>query len=509
MASPSEKLAQSLEMLRELQEQGKVAIRTNNLSRTHRERLVKGGFLQEVMKGWYIPSRPDESDGESTAWHASFWDFCATYLDQRFGSNWCLSPEQSISLHTENRTTPRQLLIRTPKGNNNTTELLHNTSLFDSKVSIPSNKDIAVLNGLRLFSLPAALVTCAPDFFTRNPTDVRAALSMIQDASEVLPILLESGKSTVAGRLAGAFRNIGRDDIADAIIKTMGTVDFDVRENDPFKELPRIIFSEYTPSPYVNRIRAMWQQMRQQVIDVFPTAPGLPSDIQTYMDRVEEIYKTDAYHSLSIEGYRVTPDLIEKVRSGNWSPDTSEHDKNYRNALAARGYWQAFQAAKKSVERVINDAPPGNVVSNGHRDWYRELFAPSISAGILKPEDLAGYRNSQVYLKGSMHIPPSCKAVRDSMPVLFELLSNEEEPSVRIVLGHFIFVYIHPYMDGNGRIGRFLMNTMFASGGYPWVVIPVEERDRYMTALEAASTEQNIVPFATLLAELVEKTTKE
>lgn len=46
------------------------------------------------------------------------------------------------------------------------------------------------------------------------------------------------------------------------------------------------------------------------------------------------------------------------------------------------------------------------------------------------------------------------------MPVLFDLLHEETEPSVRVVLGHFIFVYIHPYQDGNGRMGRFLMNTM-------------------------------------------------
>jgi len=70
-------------------------------------------------------------------------------------------------------------------------------------------------------------------------------------------------------------------------------------------------------------------------------------------------------------------------------------------------------------------------------------------------------------------------------------------------LGHFIFVYIHPYVDGNGRMGRFLMNTMLASGGYPWTVIPVERRDAYMAALEAASVDQNIGPFADFLAELV------
>ena len=68
MAKPAEKLAQSLEELKKLQENGITAIRTKHLGRTHRERLQENGFIKEVMKGWYIPSRPDETKGESTAW---------------------------------------------------------------------------------------------------------------------------------------------------------------------------------------------------------------------------------------------------------------------------------------------------------------------------------------------------------------------------------------------------------------------------------------------------------
>jgi Fic family protein len=96
------------------------------------------------------------------------------------------------------------------------------------------------------------------------------------------------------------------------------------------------------------------------------------------------------------------------------------------------------------------------------------------------------------------------EAVRDCMPVLFELLAAEAEPAVRVVLGHFMFVYIHPYMDGNGRMGRFLMNVMLASGGYQWTIIPLERRNDYMTALEAASVGQDIRPFAQFLAGLVD-----
>jgi hypothetical protein len=249
----------------------------------------------------------------------------------------------------------------------------------------------------------------------------------------------------------------------------------------------------------------MWQQMRGSVIEKFPAAPGRPKNIDTYLKRVQEVYVTDAYHSLSIEGYRVSPALIERVRSGRWNPDANEQDRGERNAPAARGYWLAFQAVEKSLRRVLRGENPGAVAEEDHSVWYREMFAPSVTAGLLGAADLAGYRNAPVYIRRLMHVPPNSEAVRDAMLVFFEMLSEESEPSVRVVLGHFIFVYIHPYMDGNGRIGRFLMNVMLAAGGYPWTVVPLERRDPYMAALEESSVRQNIVPFAEFLALLVKE----
>jgi len=108
-------------------------------------------------------------------------------------------------------------------------------------------------------------------------------------------------------------------------------------------------------------------------------------------------------------------------------------------------------------------------------------------------------------LRAQQVVPLNREAVLDTMPALFDLLRAETEPSVRAVLGHFIFVYIHPYMDGNGRVGRFLMNVMMASGGYPWTVIPVENRTAYMHALEKASVGEDIAPFADFVAGLVER----
>lgn len=173
--------------------------------------------------------------------------------------------------------------------------------------------------------------------------------------------------------------------------------------------------------------------------------------------------------------------------------------------MAARGYYDAFKSVEQSIDRILKGENSGKVADEDHGIWYRELFGPSITAGILKASDLAGYRNHQVYIGGSMHTPINREAVRDAMPVLFELMREEKEASVRAVLGHFIFVFIHPYMDGNGRMGRFLMNVMLASGGYPWTVIPVEQREDYMQALENASVKGNIEPFAQFLSYLVKE----
>ena len=503
MASPHKKLAKSLEFLRALQEQGVVVVRSGDLTRTHRERLVKNGFLQVVMKGWYIPVHPDEVTGESTAWYASFWGFCTVYLKERFGTNWSLSPEQSLLLHVGNMAVPRQLLVRSPKARNKITTLPHNTSLFDTRAALPEAGQVTEKDGLRLFSVPAGLASCGSGFFLNNATDARAALAMVRDASDVLALLLEGGRTTVAGRLAGAFRNIGRNRIADDIVKTMQAAGYDIREKNPFEETVNLILPTREQSPYVNRIRLMWQQMREPILKQFPSPPSRPSDITAYLKAVDDIYVTDAYHSLSIEGYRVSPELIERVRSGEWNPDENEDDRERRNALTARGYWQAYQAVRKSVRKVLEGENPGVVSDDDHGDWYREMFGPSVTAGLLRTADLAGYRNDQVYIRRSMHVPPRYEAVRDCMPAFFDLLKEEPEPSVRVVLGHFVFVYLHPYMDGNGRIGRFLMNVILAAGGYPWTVIPLEKRDDYMDSLESGSVEQNITPLAIFLRRLV------
>jgi len=502
VAAPSEKLAGSLEALAALQQAGRTAIRSKDLARSDRERLVRNGFLKEVMKGWYIAARPDETDGETTAWYASYWGFCADYLNERFEGNWCLSPEQSLLIHAGDWTVPKQLLVRAKGGGNKPTDFVHGTSVIDTNTAMPERPDRAVINGLQLYAIEPALIAVSTTFFTSYPTEARAVLAIFRNGPGLIGRLLDGGRSVVAGRLAAAFRNIGRDALADDIIKAMRAADFDVREKDPFERQITIPGAGQAASPYVHRMRLLWREMREQIPGRLP-APEKRNDIEAYLRQVDDIYVTDAYHSLSIEGYRVSAELIERVRSGAWNPDAIKADREHRDALAARGYWLAFQSVRECVRRVLENENPGKVAGEEHGEWYRQLFTPSVTAGLLKPSDLAGYRNGPVYVRNSMHVPPNSDAVLDMMPVLFDLIAEEAEACVRVVLGHFMFVYIHPYFDGNGRTGRFLMNVMMAAGGHPWTIIPVERRAEYMEALEQASVHKNIAPFADFLASLV------
>ncbi len=245
--------------------------------------------------------------------------------------------------------------------------------------------------------------------------------------------------------------------------------------------------------------------MRGLVIERLPAPSPLPTDIGAALNDVDASYVSDAYRSLSIEGYRVKPELIARERSGQWDPDGT--DKGTRDAMAAKGHFEAHTQVREFIASVLKSRKPLYDVRKALSSWYRALFSPSVQAGLLKPSDLAGWRNDQVFIRGAVHVALSKEAVRDCMPVLFELISAEPHRGVRAVLGHFFFVYIHPYMDGNGRPGRLLMNSMLATCGYVWTVVPVQHREPYMQVLDSASAGRDITGFAEFIGKLIREQT--
>lgn len=124
--------------------------------------------------------------------------------------------------------------------------------------------------------------------------------------------------------------------------------------------------------------------------------------------------------------------------------------------------------------------------------WHKELF------GETKPDIAGRIRDFEVRIGNSRFLPPPPLEVRPSLIELLRLINrNREEmhPLEKSALFHLRFESIHPFGDGNGRIGRLAMNVLLAQDGYPMLNIPYERRRGYYTSLEASHLKGLSRPF--------------
>ncbi len=147
-------------------------------------------------------------------------------------------------------------------------------------------------------------------------------------------------------------------------------------------------------------------------------------------------------------------------------------------------------------------------IVDGHED-ISEWNIKNLHQIILKDIDnlnAGKYRMENVLISGAKHIPPDYLMV----PVQMQKLVYEDNrewiqyhPVVRAALLHGEFVKIHPFIDGNGRTARLLLNLVLMSNGYPPIVIKRESRLAYYEALDTAHTTLNYSKFIYLIATLV------
>lgn len=494
----NKKLADGLKKIKKLQEKGTV-FSANNFETLEKTELRKAGFLKQIIKGWYYLSSPTDIDGDTTPWYACYYEFLQKYLEQRFRKGYCLSAEASLALHMKQTVVPTQISVILKKGVVNQISLPFNTSLFlyEDKKNFP--KELDNVNGINVFSKEVSLVKVGPKYWEENPLEIQIFLSNI-DQAKIMDILTEgTGMPSAAGRIVGGLIHMNKERDAKRIKelyeKTFG---LSLSVENPFSKGTKVLLDKKAEKSIVGaRIKAMWSNFREPVIKIAEGIKKEECSIEDLSIMMEKVKKEDMYHSLSIEGYKITDELIEKVINGNWNIDENEEDLKERNAMAAKGYHDAFELIKEEIlDAIEKDENPGELIKDAHQDWFRTLFGPSLQAGILTASQLAGYRTGQVYIKGSMHTPLKKEDLLDAMEVYLDLLVEEENSFVKAVLGHHLFGFIHPYMDGNGRMARFIMNCFLVSGGYKWCVITVDTRDEYMKALEKASVYGEIEEFA-------------
>lgn len=138
----------------------------------------------------------------------------------------------------------------------------------------------------------------------------------------------------------------------------------------------------------------------------------------------------------------------------------------------------------------------------------------SIHQLILKNIDdknAGKYRKNNVIISGADHVPTDFTQVPSSMESFIESYKNifiKMHPVERAARVHVDFVKIHPFIDGNGRTARLLMNLELMKSGFPPVILPVEKRLNYYEYLDFAHTKNDYQPFLQLTAEIVKDSFK-
>lgn len=495
-------LVEALNIIKKEQKRNINIFKSSLFSRQQKEVLEEYGYIKPIIKGWYYISNPSDTPNDTTSWYMSFWQFLAMYLKDKHKKNYVLGVNESLILHSKKTVIPTNLSVAIKEGGSQILDLP-----FGIKVTVfqdPNFKKTDVVvneNGLQIYSIEKTIAKLPPVAYIRHHEDVIILFSLLRDVGKLTQILIEENRmGSSSGRIIGALQRLGKDTEAQLIHTALERLFTNIIVVNPFEKEVNTFGMNLTKSPYASRIKLLWRENRDSIEDIFGTLQ--PIEYTQLMSNIEENYKKDAYHSLSIEGYKVSNELIERVSSGLWLPNENLQDENSKNALAAKGYYLAFQEVLKTIDTIHHNGEAAKTLEKDYQGWYYNLFLPSADARIIEHSQLIGYRRHPVYIRNSAHVPLPEYALLDAMDGFFEMMNDEKSAAVRAILGHHIFTYIHPYPDGNGRIGRFIMNAMLVSGGLPWSIIEVGKRDVYMKALEEASVSQNIGAFAKFVYEI-------
>ena len=212
-----------------------------------------------------------------------------------------------------------------------------------------------------------------------------------------------------------------------------------------------------------------------------------PISKETLKSLKESINLEWTYNSNGIEGNTLTLRETQVVLEG-----ITVGGKSLKEHLEAINHEQAILF----LDDLIKDKEPVTEwnIKNIHQLVLKEI-----------DDDNAGkYRDENVKIKGAIHIPPDYLIVPELME---KLIINYEDwkkyhPIIRAALLHGELVKIHPFVDGNGRTSRLVMNLSLMNSGYLPVIVKKEKRLEYYNALDKAHTTGNYTDFVKLVNEL-------
>lgn len=215
-----------------------------------------------------------------------------------------------------------------------------------------------------------------------------------------------------------------------------------------------------------------------------------PLPIYTLKSLREKLFLEWTYNSNAIEGNTLTMNETKVVLEG-----ITIGGKTLREHLEVINHRDAITY----VEEIIQMKEPLS-------EWQIKNLHRLVLKGIH--DQYAGaYRKEQVFISGATHRPPAHYLIEEKMEQMMNWYLNEGihlHPVERGAMLHAIFVGIHPFIDGNGRTSRLLLNLEVMKDGFPPVIIKVENRLAYYEALDKAHTTEDYSDFIALVEREVE-----
>ena len=196
------------------------------------------------------------------------------------------------------------------------------------------------------------------------------------------------------------------------------------------------------------------------------------------------------YHSNAIEGNTLTINETKVVLEG-----ITVGGKTLREHLEVINHREAIAYVEEIVHK--EESLSEWQIKNLHRLVLKGI--DDVYAGV--------YRDQQVFISGASHVPPTPYLIKEQMEQMMTWYQTEAislHPVERGAMLHAIFVGIHPFIDGNGRTARLLLNLELMKEGFPPVIIKVANRLEYYDALDKAHTSKDYNDFIQLVATEVE-----
>ncbi|MDH2449322.1 Fic family protein (plasmid) [Priestia megaterium] len=231
----------------------------------------------------------------------------------------------------------------------------------------------------------------------------------------------------------------------------------------------------------------MFEQINRKKVKLDTLRP-LPK--YTLKSLREKLLLEWTYNTNAIEGNTLTMNetkvVLEGITVGGKTMREHLEVINHRDAIAY-------------VEEIVQKGEPLT-------EWQIKNLHRLVLKGI--DDEYAGvYRDQQVFIAGAKHTPPAPYLIKEQMEQLIKWYENEAQklhPVERGAMLHAIFVGIHPFIDGNGRTSRLLLNLELMKAGFPAIVIKVENRLAYYEALDKSHTTKNYQDFIQLIVKEVE-----